>query len=208
MDGMREAKSRPNVAVRTLDGVVNSVRVGCGVWSRTGTKRDPRTGRRRRYLMPESAHHVTLDENLRIVPQGLWDAVRAQEAKIAGVWPRRGGRGFNSAQGSRVCDNRLTVCRPQPFGRSRVRASVQEVDCRAVGALQELLERRIPESARVLRRLLGEVVLEPVKPENGRAYYVARTAIDTFVLVEPPGPRGGLDGGSGSLRWWRRRPPY
>ena len=74
-----------------------------------------------------------------------------------------------------------------------------------VGALQELLERRTPESARVLRRLLGKVFLEPVHPERGRPYYLARTAIDTFALIEPSGPRGGPDGGSGSLQWWRRR---
>ena len=74
-----------------------------------------------------------------------------------------------------------------------------------VGALQRLLERRTPQSATVLRRLLGKVVLEPVRPESGRPYYIARTAIDTFVLIDPPGPRGGPDGGAPSLRWWRRR---
>lgn len=52
--------------------------------------------------------------------------------------------------------------------------------------------------------MLGKVVLEPVEPERGRPYYVAHTAIDTFVLVEPSGPSGGSDGGSGSLRWWTR----
>ena len=70
-----------------------------------------------------------------------------------------------------------------------------------VGALQELLERRTPESARVLRRFLGKIVLEPVQPERGRPYYVARTAIDTIVLVEPSGPGRSPNGGSGSLRW-------
>ena len=75
-----------------------------------------------------------------------------------------------------------------------------------VGSLQELLEPRTQESARVLRQLLGKVELEPVCPEVGRPYYVARTRIDAFALIDPPGSRGGSDGsygGSGSLRWWR-----
>ena len=80
-----------------------------------------------------------------------------------------------------------------------------------VARLQVLLERRTPESSRVLGRLLGRIVLDPVTPETGRPFYVARTAIDTFVLLEPPGPPerpgsgGGPDGGSPSLHWWRRR---
>ncbi len=74
-----------------------------------------------------------------------------------------------------------------------------------VRSLQKLLERRTPESARVLRALLGRVDMVPVRLPSGRPYYVARTKIDAFVLTEPSGPRGGPDGGSRSLRWWRRR---
>ena len=319
----------------------NQKYIGRWVWNRTGGKRDPHTGARRRFLKPESEHVVTLDESLRIIPQELWDAVRAQEAEVSGVWPGGHRRGFSSAQGSRskvypthlldgilccascgnsiglvggtrggyygcgaakrrVCDNHLTVCRskveriflralrdrllepgvvsyalrrvadevarlaadvPEMLGRKQaeltevrkrlnqlvdfvargeasdsraVGAAIAEAEARVsrldlevaalsrsdgplfelpsetwiaerVAALQELLERRTAQSAHVLRRLLGEVVLEPVKPESGRSYYVARTVIDTLVLREPSGPAHGPDEGSGSLRWWRRR---
>ena len=74
-----------------------------------------------------------------------------------------------------------------------------------VAELQGLLERRTPDAASVLRRLFGKVDLEPVRPAQGRPYYVAHTALDVFALVDPSGPRGGPDGGSGSFRWWRRR---
>ena len=71
--------------------------------------------------------------------------------------------------------------------------------------LQALLERRTPKAASVLRRLFGKVHLEPVRPDAGRPYYLAHTALDVIALVDPSGPRGGPDGGSGSFRWWRRR---
>ena len=71
-----------------------------------------------------------------------------------------------------------------------------------VAKLQTLLERRTPKSAEVLRRLLGKVVLEVVRPESGKPYYLAHTAIDTLALIEPSGPRGGSDGGSDPLQWW------
>ena len=74
-----------------------------------------------------------------------------------------------------------------------------------VAELQSLLERRTPKAALVLRALFGKVELEPVRPEQGRPYYVAHTALATLALVDPSGPRGGPDGGSRSFGWWRRR---
>ena len=316
----------------------NEKYIGRWTWNRTGTRRDPRTGRRRAYTKPESEQFVRVDESLRIIPQELWDAVKARQKDLAKVWPGGKHRGFSRAQGSRsdvyprhlldgmlrcgncnlrislvsgkrggyygcagatrhACNNRLTVCRAKAeriflgalrdrlldpaairYALLRVSAEVEklsgdvadtlgrkqteldearkrlnnlvefvtrgeasdsaaiaaaitaaevrvsrlgaEVDAlrtndgpvfpvpseewiaERVGALQELLERRTPESARVLRRLLGKVSLKPVFPESGRPYYVASTEIDTFALIESSGPRGGPDGGSGSLRWW------
>jgi hypothetical protein len=70
--------------------------------------------------------------------------------------------------------------------------------------MQELLERRTEQSARLLRELLGEVRLEPITGDIGRPYYAAGTSIDCLVLLKPPAGEG-PDGGSSMLRQWRRR---
>jgi hypothetical protein len=53
--------------------------------------------------------------------------------------------------------------------------------------------------------------LEPTQPEVGRPYYRAVSKLQVLALVEEepedpddPAPRGGPDGGSISLHWWRR----
>jgi len=71
--------------------------------------------------------------------------------------------------------------------------------------MQEVLERRTDRSALFLRSLLGKIRLEPAPGEIGRPYYVARTSLDALALLEPPPGQDDPDGGSNSLRWWRRR---
>ena len=70
---------------------------------------------------------------------------------------------------------------------------------------QEILERRTERSALLLRSLVGRIQLDQARGEIGRPYYVARTSIDALALLEPPPDQVGADGGSNSLRWWRRR---
>ena len=74
-----------------------------------------------------------------------------------------------------------------------------------LAAFRTVLERRTAESATLLRRLLGKITLEPTQPETGAPYYVARTALDVLVLLDPDGPGPDPDPGARSLRWWRRR---
>ena len=74
-----------------------------------------------------------------------------------------------------------------------------------LAALRDLLERRTEASGLLLRRLLGRIVLEPVHPNQGRPYYVARTALDVLVLLEPPDSDPGSESGASSFGWWRRR---
>ena len=74
-----------------------------------------------------------------------------------------------------------------------------------LSALRDLLERRTEASGLVLRRLLGRMVLEPVYPDQGAPYYVARTALDVPVLLEPLGSDPGSEPGASSFGWWRRR---
>ena len=73
-----------------------------------------------------------------------------------------------------------------------------------LAAFRTVLERRTVESATLLRRLLGKITLEPMQPETGAPYYVARTALDVLVLLDPDGPGPDPDPGARSLRWWTR----
>ena len=74
-----------------------------------------------------------------------------------------------------------------------------------LGKLQEVLEQRTARSAQTLRSLLGPITLQPITPEIGRPFYQASTAIDALALIETPPDRDGAEGGSNSLRRWRRR---
>lgn len=81
----------------------NEKYIGRWVWNRSETRRDPRSGRKRRIPKPESEWHVVSDEALRIVPQDLWDQARQRWIEIDGTWPtRRHERGFQGQQRSYV----------------------------------------------------------------------------------------------------------
>ena len=70
--------------------------------------------------------------------------------------------------------------------------------------LQEVLKRRIERSALLLRKLLGRIRLEPAKPDIGRPYFRAASALQPLALLEMD-PSPGSEDGSNPLRWWRRR---
>lgn len=77
--------------------------IGSWAWNKTRSRRDPRTGRRRKFTKPEADWVVNVDESLRIVPQNLWEAVQARLATVSGTWPGgQGKRGFETQKGSRV----------------------------------------------------------------------------------------------------------
>lgn len=81
----------------------NEKYVGRWVWNKTSSRRDPRTGRRRKFNKPEPDWVVSVDEGLRIVPRELWEAVQAHIATLRGTWPGgKGKRGFETQKGSRV----------------------------------------------------------------------------------------------------------
>ena len=327
----------PATVSRLLD---NKKDVGRWVWNKTGSRRDPRTGRRRRFTKAESEWVVQEDDSLRIVPQDLWERVRARREEVRRSWP--GGqaqRGFSRNQGGReqhfpthllsgamvcgkcgaaiaevsgkgggyygclgaakgACDNKMLVRRKlaekivleavseqlsksehiryvlervegevaklyshipetirlketelgaeerrlanfvdfigegrgsqalaealleterrvealrgelQGLQRSREKVfqapPVEWVEERLT-ELRDVLERRTDRSALLLRKLLGRIRLEPEQGDIGRPYYLARTSLDALALLEPPPGQEGPDGGSNSLRWWRRR---
>jgi hypothetical protein len=73
--------------------------IGRWIWNRTGTRRDPKTGTRRRYEKPESEWIVHEDESLRIIPNDLWKAVRTRKEATRNTWPGgKGKRGFSDQQ--------------------------------------------------------------------------------------------------------------
>lgn len=88
----------PATVSRILD---NEKYMGRWVWNKTESRRDPRTGRRRKFEKPESEWLVTEDESLRIAPQNLWEAVRARRKEVRKTWPGGNKRGFSADQGSR-----------------------------------------------------------------------------------------------------------
>jgi hypothetical protein len=71
-----------------------------------------------------------------------------------------------------------------------------------VARLQEVLEKRTERSALLLRKLLGRIRLEPVKPDSGR--FRAVSTLQPLALLEMDLSTGSEDG-SNPLRWWRRR---
>jgi hypothetical protein len=89
----------PATVSRILD---NEKYVGRWTWNRTESRRDPRTGRRRRFTKPESEWVVQEDESLRIVPQALWEQVRTRRQEVRRSWPGgKGRRGSSRDQGGR-----------------------------------------------------------------------------------------------------------
>ena len=71
--------------------------------------------------------------------------------------------------------------------------------------LGELLGRQTARSALVLRRILGPVRLRPVRPQVGRPYYQAETALEVLDLLDVASREAGTsEGGSNWYRKWRR----
>jgi site-specific DNA recombinase len=97
---IRTAKGwSPATISRILD---NEKYAGRWIWNKTESRRDPRTGRRRRFDKPESEWVVHEDEQLRIVPKPLCEAVRQRRKEMHRTWPGGdGNRGFSKGQGSR-----------------------------------------------------------------------------------------------------------
>ncbi|MBI4168655.1 MAG: recombinase family protein [Acidobacteria bacterium] len=326
----------PATVSRLLD---NEKYVGRWRWNKTESRRDPRTGRRRRFTKPESEWVVHEDDSLRVVPQDLWEKVRARWRDVQRSWPGgKGRRGFSEVQGGRekhfpthllsgtmacgkcgaaiaevsgkgggyygclgaakgACDNKMLVRRklaeakilkaveeelsepehiryvlerveeevrklyshiPETIrvketelaaderrlanfvdfigeGRGshvlakalvetdrRVEALREELDGlrrssekvfqapplewieERLTQLKDLLERRTEQSALILRRFLGQIRLEPTRGDIGRPYYLARTTLDSLVLMEPFTEPYSSEGGSNSLRWRTR----
>ncbi len=81
---------------RMLD---NEKYVGKWVWNKTGSRRDPYTGKVRTLPKPESSWVVRNDESLRIIFQDLWLRVRERRQQVRCRWPgRKGANGYTADQ--------------------------------------------------------------------------------------------------------------
>jgi site-specific DNA recombinase len=65
----------------------NEKYIGRWAWNRTETRRDPRTGRKRRHAKAPSEWHVSDNDDLRIVPQETWERVVKRWKEIDRAWP-------------------------------------------------------------------------------------------------------------------------
>ena len=92
---------KKNWANNTVGRILSNEKyVGKWVWNKSESRRDPKTGRRRRFPKPESEWIINHDDSLRIVPQELWDTVQQKRQQVTRTWPsQRGKKGLSSNQG-------------------------------------------------------------------------------------------------------------
>ena len=65
--------------------------------------------------------------------------------------------------------------------------------------IQEILEKETEDSALVLRRLLGPIVLQPTTPDIGKPFYKISTNFNTIAIYPAAHPS------TNSLQWRRER---
>ena len=102
-EGVRGRKNvKKNWGSTTVGRILSNEKyIGKWVWNKSESRRDPKTGRRRRFPKPESEWITSIDESLRIIPQELWDAVQEKRQAVKRSWPsKKGERGFGKTQGS------------------------------------------------------------------------------------------------------------
>ena len=70
---------------------------------------------------------------------------------------------------------------------------------RKVANLKEIIQKRTAQSAFLIRRLFGDIILTPVTGEDVEEYLQAKTKLQTISLLNDP------DLGAISSQWWRWR---
>lgn len=163
----------------------NEAYIGRTIWNRSKWIKDPDTGKRRCVQRPRAEWVVTEDESARIVPQELWDRVKARQsrraseagAKIASGKRSAGGHGprylFSGLMRCEVCGSSFVMkdkfsyqCAGFVNGRIcgnnlRVRRDVLE-DRLLAGIRSELLtDESVERFKRSLRRALARRPADP-----------------------------------------------
>jgi hypothetical protein len=167
-----------------------------------------------KYVLEKVATEVAklsehLPENIRVKETELG----SEERRLANFLDFIGeGRGSQALAKALVeTERRVEALRNELEGLRRSRTKVFQlppiewIEERLIHA-QEVLERRTEQSALLLRELLGPISLQPTTGDIGRPFYMARTSLDCLaLLIETPPGAEAPDGGSNSLRQWRRR---
>ena len=92
---------KKNWATNTVGRILSNEKyIGKWVWNKSESRRDPKTGRRRRFPKPESEWIINHDESLRIVSDELWEKVHTRRKAVTRTWHSSKSKGFSSNQKS------------------------------------------------------------------------------------------------------------
>ncbi len=104
---------------RTLGvGIVNNrLYIGDVIWNRSTWRKNPSTGRRQPFPLPEDQWVVTRAEHLRIVDQALWEAVRRRQGDLVKRGSvKRPTRPLSGLLVCGACGHRLTIVGGEKYG--------------------------------------------------------------------------------------------
>ena len=128
----------------------NELHVGRRVWNRQRFVKDPRTGKRQARPNDDEALVVKEVPELRIVDDGLWDAVKRRQASQAlegshqKPWDRRRPRYlFSGLMACGVCGSGFSIISPGRFGCSAARNKGETVCTNRSTITREDLEARV-----------------------------------------------------------------
>lgn len=168
------------------DGILNNRRyIGETVWNRCKWVKDPDSGKRRSVLRPRTQWIVTQNEADRIVPQTLWDQVKARQSERAREVGTRVARGLRSAGGRspRYLFSGLLKC--ECCGSSFTMADTRSYQCAGY------LNGRICQNGRrVSRRIVEDRLLEGIRTEllSDRAIEAFKTRMRRRLRERPADP--------------------
>ena len=195
---------------------------GCGKAQRGACDNRMRVARKlaEKVIVGAVQERIVHAEALRYVIQGVEKEVRKQYEGVPGTIRlkteqlRRGkqqlghlvdrvGEGWNSdvlKKTLKETEQRVRVLEEEINGLQHACDRVMQVPPvewieERLSGVRDVLEEQTAKSALLLRELLGPIRLECVKPDLGRPYYRAHTALDVLALLDEPGSRGGPGGG-------------
>ncbi len=99
-------------------GIINNrIYVGEIVWNRSTWRKNPRTGRRQPFQLPEDQWVVTSADHLRIVDDALWQAVRARQGDMVKRGSvKRPTRPLSGLLVCGCCGHRMTIVGRDRYG--------------------------------------------------------------------------------------------